>query len=154
MNGAGLSPRRAGASDAAAVRELTRQSYAKWIPVIGREPKPMAADFEAAIRLHWVDVIEDATGLLAFIEMIPEPSNLLIENIAVREDQQGRGLGSLLLLHAEGVAKSRGLAELRLYTNAAFASNLAFYAHRGYGETARTPLSGGGTMVHFAKTVS
>ena len=136
------------------MRDLTRQSYAKWIPVIGREPKPMAADYEASVRLHRVDVMEDATGLLALIVMIPEPGHLLIESIAVREDWQGKGLGTLLLRHAEEVAQSSGLAELRLYTNAAFASNLAFYAHHGYGETARTPLSDGGTMVHFAKTVS
>jgi hypothetical protein len=33
--------RRAIAADAAAIRELTRQAYAKWVPIIGREPLPI-----------------------------------------------------------------------------------------------------------------
>ncbi len=33
--------RRAVADDAAAVRVLTREAYAKWVTVIGREPLPM-----------------------------------------------------------------------------------------------------------------
>ena len=34
-----LTLRRAAAADAAAVRALTREAYAKWVPVIGREPQ-------------------------------------------------------------------------------------------------------------------
>ena len=30
--------------DVRVIRELTRSAYAKWVPLIGREPKPMAAD--------------------------------------------------------------------------------------------------------------
>ena len=30
--------RQAMATDAAAIRELTRAAYAKWVPLIGREP--------------------------------------------------------------------------------------------------------------------
>ena len=48
--------RRAVADDAAAVRVLTREAYAKWVPVIGREPLPMRAD---SILLHG-----DAPGAL------------------------------------------------------------------------------------------
>ena len=44
--------RRAAPPDAEAVRSLTRKAYAKWIPVIGREPKPMTADYEVAVRDH------------------------------------------------------------------------------------------------------
>ena len=36
--------RQAVPADAPAIRELTRAAYAKWIPLIGREPKPMTAD--------------------------------------------------------------------------------------------------------------
>lgn len=146
--------RRAGTCDAAAVRDLTRHSYAKWIPVIGREPKPMSADYGRAILRHQIDVMEDDTGLVALIEMIPEPEYLLIENIAVHAGRQGQGIGSRLLAHAEAVARDMGKSELRLYTNAAFAANLVFYARHGYSETERAPLPDGGTMVHFVKPVS
>jgi hypothetical protein len=48
--------RRAVAADAAAVRALTRAAYAKWVPLIGREPKPMGADYEAAVLRHCIDL--------------------------------------------------------------------------------------------------
>ena len=146
--------RRAGPADADAIRRLTRAVYAKWIAAIGREPFPMAADYAAAVRAHWIDILEDDAGLAAAIEMSPAADHLLIENIAVREDRQGLGLGSALLAHAEVLARAHGLAELRLYTNAAFASNVTFYRARGFTESGRTPLPDGGTTVHFAKPVS
>lgn len=30
--------------DAIAIRALVRAAYARWVPVIGREPRPMQAD--------------------------------------------------------------------------------------------------------------
>jgi len=48
--------RRALPADAEAVRALVRQAYAKWVPVIGRESRPMRADREAPIRDHLVDL--------------------------------------------------------------------------------------------------
>lgn len=146
--------RRAVAADAEAVRKLTRDVYAKWIAAIGREPKPMAANYANAISQHWIDLHEENGQLVALIEMIPADGYLLIENLAVAEAHQGRGLGAMLLAHAEQVARSAGLAELRLYTNAAFAANIAYYPRRDYRETGRTLLPDGGTMVHFAKPVS
>jgi hypothetical protein len=47
--------RRATPDDAAAVRDLVRAAYAKWVPVLGREPKPMTADYDQAIRNHILD---------------------------------------------------------------------------------------------------
>lgn len=146
--------RRAGPDDAEAIRDLTRKAYAKWIPAIGREPRPMAADYNAAVRDHWIDILEDDQGLAALIEIIPGSAHLVIENLAVREDRQGAGLATILLRHAEDLARQQGIAELRLYTNAAFAANLEFYRARGFAETERTGLPDGGVMVHFAKQVS
>lgn len=114
----------------------------------------MTADYQAAVRQHWIDVLEDDEGLLALIELIPAADHLLIENLAVRADQQGRGLGRQLIAHAERLAAASCRRELRLYTNAAFAANLAYYRSQGFTETARTHLPDGGQMVHFAKPVS
>ena len=44
--------RRAVSADASAVRELSRSAYAKWVPLIGREPMPMTADYERAVSEH------------------------------------------------------------------------------------------------------
>jgi GNAT superfamily N-acetyltransferase len=141
--------RRAGPTDAAAIRELSRIAYAKWVPLIGREPLPMTADYDRAVVAHMIDLLEADGALLALVETIAADSHLLIENLAVHPDQQGKGLGDHLLGHACELARGLGYDEVRLYTNAAFTSNIAFYAKRGFSECAREPHPKGGEIVHM-----
>ena len=143
--------RRAGAEDAAAVLALSRAAYAQWVPLIGREPKPMTADYAQAIRAHRVDLYEVDGVLEGLIELIVEPDHLLVENVAVRPGGQRRGLGAALMLHAEAVAAGLGLDEIRLYTNRAFVSNIEFYGRRGYVVTGRQAFPAGGEIVFMAK---
>ncbi len=145
--------RRAGTADADAVTELTRAAYAKWVPVIGREPLPMRADHARAVAEHIVFVAEEGPELLGLVELIPATDHLLIENLAVRPDMQRRGLGMRLLDHAEDIARSLGLGELRLYTNAAFTENVRFYAGRGFQVYRRGTMVPGSTTVFMRKPV-
>lgn len=145
--------RRAGASDAQAVLALTRMAYSQWVPLIGREPKPMTADYERAVAEHMIDLWEESGELLALIEMIPEVNFLLVENIAVRPGQQGRGVGEKLLHHAEQLALSLGFDNVQLYTNSAFESNLQFYARRGYQEFQPVTVAPGSVAVHMRKWI-
>lgn len=124
--------RRATPPDAAAVRDLTRAAYAKWVPVIGREPGPMNADYDLAVRDHMVDLLHIGSELAALIEMRPEVDHLLIVNVAVSPAHQGHGHGRALLSHAEELARSLGLREVRLYTNGNFTDNIELYKHVGY----------------------
>lgn len=149
-----LQIRRATPADADSIRDLTRAAYAKWVPVIGREPLPMTADYGQAVTDHIIDLWEERGRLVALIELIPDITHLLIENVAVHPDRQGRGLGETLLRHAEDVARSLGVGEVRLYTNEAFASNLAFYAQRGYEEFRREVMVPGSITVHMRKRLS
>jgi GNAT superfamily N-acetyltransferase len=77
----------------------------------------MTADYERAVADHIIDLWEEGGQLLALIEMIPAQDHLLIENIAVRPDQQGKGLGGKLLHHAEGIARAdtKSIEEERPY---------------------------------------
>ena len=84
--------RRATLADAAAVRDLTRAAYAKWIPLIGREPKPMTANYERAVVDHIIDLYEEDEVPVALIEVIPQATFLLIENIAVLPNHRARAL--------------------------------------------------------------
>jgi GNAT superfamily N-acetyltransferase len=127
--------RRAAASDAAAVRALVRAAYAKWVPVIGREPKPMGADYEKAVVEHRVDLAYLGAELAALIETISAPDHLLIENVAVAPAFQGRGLGRFLMAHAERLAAAQGQAELRLYTKS-FAENVGSISRSATASTA------------------
>jgi GNAT superfamily N-acetyltransferase len=124
--------RRATAADAAAIRDLTRSAYAKWVPLIGREPKPMGVDYAAAVRDHIVELLFLGDALSGLAEMIPQPDHLLLENLAVAPTCQGRGLGRALMVRVEAVAAEHGHAEVRLYTNARFTENIALYRRLGY----------------------
>ena len=123
---------RATSADASTVRNLVRAAYAKWVPLLGREPKPMAADYDAAVRDHVVDVLRLEGQVAALIEMESEDDHLLIVNVAVSPDYQGRGYGRALLAHAEEFALSLGLKELRLYTSAYLTENVKLYERVGY----------------------
>lgn len=124
--------RRATSEDALAVRDLARAAYAKWVPVIGREPKPMTADYDAAVRDHLVDLLHVDGTLAALIETIPEADHLLIENVAVAPAFQGAGHGRRMMDHAEQLAATLGYGEVRLYTNQMFAENVRLYLALGY----------------------
>lgn len=145
--------RRAKATDAAAIRDLTRQAYAKWVPLIGREPKPMAADYEAAIARHRFDLLYVDGMLAGLIETIREPDHLLVENVAVSPSFQRRGLGRRLMAHAETLARELGVDTIRLYTNRRFAENIALYHRLGYAVDREDALPVG-TVVHMSKRLT
>jgi ribosomal protein S18 acetylase RimI-like enzyme len=144
--------RRAVAEDAATVRALTRQAYAKWVKLIGREPKPMQADYERAVREHRIDLALLGDDLAGLIETIEQADHLLVENVAVAPAFQGRGLGRRLMAHADGLAAELGYAEIRLYTNARFTENIALYRRLGYRVDREEQLPHG-IAVHMSKPV-
>jgi ribosomal protein S18 acetylase RimI-like enzyme len=147
-----LELRQAVASDASAIRELTRAAYAKWVPVIGREPKPMTANYAEAVRSHRIDLLYVDGKLAGVIEIIPEANHLLIENVAVSPAFQGQGLGRKLMVRAEHVALSLGHDEIRLYTNKLFAENVELYRKLGY-RVDREEAFTGGVAVHMSKSL-
>ena len=146
----GVEIRRAVPADAAAIRELTRSSYAKWIPVIGREPTPMAADYDRAVREHMIDLLFVGAELVGLIETVAQEDHLLIANVAVSPAFQERGYGRILLTHAERLAASLGLPEVKLYTNKRFGTNVDLYRRRGYAIDREEPFRGG-FLVHMSK---
>lgn len=146
-----LTIRRATVDDVASIRDLTRRAYAKWVPLIGREPLPMQADYALAVREHAIDLAERNGKLVALVEMIPAADHLLIESLAVDPGAQGQGLGERMLHHVAATARTLGLHEVRLYTNEKFTANIAFYAKRGYVVTKRSAIVPGSVAVFMKK---
>lgn len=144
--------RTAGVEDASAVRELTRAAYAKWVPVIGREPKPMAADYDVAVREHRIDLLDLDHALVGLVEMARAADHLLIVNVAVAADRQGNGLGHRLMARAEDVAAEWHIALLRLYTHSMFAENIRLYERLGY-LIDREEKIADGAIVHMSKRI-
>ncbi|WP_304171796.1 N-acetyltransferase [Phenylobacterium aquaticum] len=146
----GLALRQAQAHDAAAIAALVHAAYAPWIPLIGREPKPMTVDYAQALKANRFDLLEDGARLMALIETAVVEDHLLVVNVAVGPEAQGLGLGQRLLAHAEGLARAAGLGELRLYTNQRFARNIEIYRRFGY-EIDREETLPNGVTVHMRK---
>lgn len=124
--------RRATPADAATVRDLTRAAFARWVPVVGREPRPMTADYDRAVREHRIDLAYIGGELAGLIEMIEELNCLYVENVAVAPARQGRGLGAMLMARADATAAQIGYSVIRLYTNKLMTSNIRLYQALGY----------------------
>ena len=138
--------RPAGRADPAAIRDIVRAAYAKWVPVIGREPLPMRADYDKAVAEHQFDLAVEGNQIVGMIETIPAEDHLWIENVCVAPQAQGRGIGRLLLEHAERKAVEAGCPELRLLTNGAFEANVSLYKRHGYAIDREEPFMNGMTV--------
>ncbi len=114
-----------------------REAYALYVPRIGREPAPMAADYAELVARCEVWVAAEGDEIVGVLVLRPEPGSLFLENVAVAPSRQGRGIGSALLAFAEDQARGLRLPEVTLYTNEAMTENLSFYPARGYVETER-----------------
>ncbi|WP_454878402.1 GNAT family N-acetyltransferase [Serratia inhibens] len=145
--------RRAEENEAELVREIVRAAYSKWISVIGREPTPMTADFNKAIREHDIDLAIVEGEVVGLIEIWPQADHIWIENVAVHPHRQGIGIGRTLLAHVESKAAQAELGEIRLQTNEAFEANIALYAALGYEIDRHEPFKGG-TTVFMRKKLS
>ena len=139
--------------DADAIRTLTRDAYARWVRVIGREPLPMTADYATAVRDHRFDLLWLGETRVGLIETVAKADHLLIQNVAVSPAFQGRGFGRLLLDRAEELTAAAGLGEIRLFTNKLFAENVSLYHRRGY-RIDREETWTGGVIVHMAKRLA
>ena len=142
--------RRAAPADVDAITSLVRAAYEPWVVVMGREPRPMLADYTVAIARHVVDLHHIAGALAALIEILPERDHLLIVNVAVAPAFQGRGLGRAMLAHAERFAHAQSLGEVRLYTNRLMAANLRLYLALG-DRAVREEAFMEGAVIHMSK---
>ncbi|MER9355599.1 GNAT family N-acetyltransferase [Mesorhizobium sp. M0514] len=133
-------------ADAAAIRDIVRAAYAKWVPLIGREPLPMRADYDKAVAEHPFDLAIENGRIVGMIETILTDDHLWIENVCVAPQAQGRGIGRLLLERAEQKALEASCFELRLLTNGAFMANVLLYKRHGYTIDREEPFMNGMTV--------
>ena len=113
----------------------------------------MTANHDVAVRDHMVELLYKDDELSAVIEMRRESDHLLVVNIAVLPRFQGQGHGRALLAHAEELARSLRLAEVRLYTNSRFTTNLRLYERLGYRVHHEEVVPNLGIAVHMSKNL-
>ncbi|TIO53069.1 MAG: GNAT family N-acetyltransferase [Mesorhizobium sp.] len=138
--------RSAGPADVAAIKTIVRAAYAKWVPVIGREPLPMRADYDKALDEHQFELAIEHGRVVGLIETMAHEDHIWIENVAVAPGAQGRGIGRRLLDSAERKAVEAGCRELRLLTNGAFAANVMLNRKHGYVVDREEPFMNGTTV--------
>lgn len=125
------------------VRDCAERAYARYIPLLGRKPTPMVADYGAQIAAGEVHVATDDDGILqGFIVFRPEGEYILLENIAILPSKAGRGIGKALIAFCEDEARRRGFGAVHLYTNVKMTENLSIYRRLGYVEVARRSENG------------
>ena len=124
--------------DRMAVETIVTAAYSIYVERIGKPPGPMLDDYAGLIATGAVSVLEDVDGAVAaIIVLLPKPDHLLLDNIAVDPERQGRGLGRQLIAFAASEARRLGYAELRLYTHETMTENIALYTRLGFRETGR-----------------
>lgn len=129
--------RQATSQDRPGIETIVQDAYVAYVPRIGRKPGPMLDDYGELIAAGETFVVEDGGHVLGVLVLKDEPDALLLENVAVHPEAQGRGLGRGLISFAQEEARRRGHPAIRLYTNEAMTENVAFYERLGFVETHR-----------------
>jgi ribosomal protein S18 acetylase RimI-like enzyme len=97
----------------------------------------MRQDYVEVIRDYDVTVVECDGEIVAVLALGVTDEGFLLDNVAVRPDHQGLGVGRYLLEHAEAQARARGYDSIHLYAQEIMTENLSLYRSIGYVEYAR-----------------
>ena len=130
-------------NDVPAIDALTHAAYAKWVPLIGRNPLPMDVDYNEAIKTHRFDLLHSCEELAALVETHEAEDCLFLENLCVSPAYQRQGIGQLLLAHVEDIARAASRDLIRLDTNKLFTGNVDLYLRLGYVIDWEKPVQGG-----------
>lgn len=133
--------RRAVSSDANSIRKCVEAAYRHYIDRIGKPPGPMLDDYHAVIRHHTVFVAE-SDDIIGVLVLVRSATDILLDNVAVHPDHQGKGLGMRLINLAESEAIDHGYTAIDLYTHECMTENIERYNSLGYVETVRKKVRG------------
>ncbi|QKH35800.1 GNAT family N-acetyltransferase [Achromobacter pestifer] len=119
------------------IEQIVAQAYGHYVARIGATPGPMLDDYAARIAQGVVHVLRVRDTVQGVLVLIREADCLLLDNIAVAPQAQGKGYGRDLMQFAENAARQAGYASIRLYTQEKMTENIAIYKRYGYVETHR-----------------
>ena len=137
-------------ADASAVAVCVNNAFGHYIERIGMKPAPMEMDYEHEIREHQVFVVEDAGQVVGSLVLGITEEGFLLDVIAVDPKYWGKGVGRIMLEHAEAEAKKQGFDSIYLFTHEKMTENQALYKRIGYVEYDRR-LENGRKRVYMRK---
>lgn len=134
--------RRATDIDVPAIARIVHDSFAEFIPLIGRAPAPMFDDYAAAAAqgLAWVLAENEEISGVAVLDGAED--HLSVRVLVVAPSRRSSGRGRRFIDFIEQEARRRGYAEVRLQAHVTMTRGLRFYQTLGYKEYRRTELDG------------
>ena len=140
-------------ADAAAIAACVTAAYSVYLDRMDKPPGPMLDDYEQIIADHRVFVLEGPEGLAGALVLIDQDGGLLLDNVAIHPDCQGRGLGRRLVAFAEDEARRLGHRSIDLYSHVTMTESIALYVSLGYLEFDRRVVRSY-DRVYMRKTLS
>lgn len=144
---ANFTVRLAEARDAGGLAECIEAAYSVYASRIHDLPA-VSDGIPDAIKHHRVWIAELEGQIVGGMILVPKDDFLVLENVAVRPECAGMGLGRALIQRAEEDCLELGLHEIRLSTHEDMPENVAIYSHLGWTETGRS-----GNKVHMSKAI-
>jgi ribosomal protein S18 acetylase RimI-like enzyme len=129
-------------ADVPAIARVVHDSFAGFIPLIGRAPWPMFQNYLVRVAQGTVWVLTEDSAIAGAAVLQFNDDHLFIETIAIAPTHQRRGYGRRLLDFVENEARHRDYAETRLQMHLTMTRSIALYRKRGYTEYARTEEDG------------
>ncbi|WP_328909309.1 GNAT family N-acetyltransferase [Streptomyces sp. NBC_00234] len=139
-------------ADVPAVRAVIDAAFRHYIARIGVVPAPMEADHAADVAAGHV-YVTGAPDVVGVLVLVPHEDHLFLESIAVHPDAAGRGVGRRLLAFTDAHARTLGLPEVRLCTNALMWENQKMYPRYGY-ELVERRVDGPYDRFHYRKRLT
>ncbi|MEM7022801.1 MAG: GNAT family N-acetyltransferase [Pseudomonadota bacterium] len=106
-------------------------AYAPFVVALG-DSLPVVADYGAEIAATPVWIAEADGRMVGALVLEPMDDHMRLANVAVLPEAQGRGIGRTLMEKAEAEAAAAGYGEMRLFTHAGMAGNIALYRRLGW----------------------
>ncbi len=140
-------------SDQGTVEGIAQAAYSVYLGRMDRKPFPMIDDYGRHIREGNLFVLEDGGSIRGYAVILNgPPGTLLLDNVGVDPDFQGKGYGGALIAYAEEQGRERGCSLITLYTNAAMVENQSMYPHLGY-SVSRRAVENGYSRIYYIKNL-
>lgn len=137
-----LKIRKACPADKAAIVNCVDKAYQKYVVRIGKKPGPMLDDYSSLITGGNVFCGEYSGKIIGVLVLRKFDDYMLLDNVALLPEFQGRGFGKLLITFAESYSLENKYNEIQLYTNVKMTENIGLYHGLGYTEYARKKEDG------------
>lgn len=130
-------------SDIITAARMVFESYAPYIPIMGKIPPTIFVDFKQHIENNNLWLIESCNEIAGMVVLTSCDDHVLLQSMCVLPSCQGKGFGRLILGFADFYTKSVGKLKIKLYTNSLMERNQSIYRKAGYTETHREPYDWG-----------